>query len=139
MRVKRTFTFNGKRYYADGATALEAEQARERMKMELRMGLRSDGSMTVRQLSEIYMGQLENSRKNLREKTLKQKRSLIERKILPAIGDMAVKDVTQIHIMVILNELAKNHTTTDYLILSPSSAFMFSFLGLSVPVLIIRF
>lgn len=111
MRIKKSFTWNGKRYYAEGSTEMEAERARERMKMELKMGLRSDGSMTVRQLSEIYMGQLENSRKNLREKTLKQKRSLIERKILPAIGDMAVKDVTQIHIMVILNDLAKNHTT----------------------------
>ena len=109
-RVRRSFTWNGKRYYAEGENALEAERARERMKMELRMGLRSDGGMTVSQLADLYMDMIEKSRRGLSEKTLKQKRSLIERIIKPAIGSMLVRDVTQIHILVLLNELSGKYT-----------------------------
>lgn len=109
-RIKRTFTWNGTRYYAEGETVLEAERNRERMKMELEYGLRSDGNMTVAQLAAIYMKTIENSRKNLTEKTLKQKRSLIDRVILPVFGGMAARDVTQIHVIVFMNELAKKYT-----------------------------
>ena len=109
-RVRRTFSWNGKRYYAEGSTALEAERARERMKMELEYGLRSDGDMKVSQLAELYMRTLETSRRNLTEKTIKQKKSIIERIILPEFGSMAARDVTQIHVMVFLNEQAKKYT-----------------------------
>ena len=109
-RVRRTFEWNGKRYYAEGATALEAERNRERMKMEFEYGLRAEGSMTVSTLADLYMNMIEKSRKNLSEKTLKQKRSLIERIIKPALGSMKVRDVTQIHIMALLDELAEKYT-----------------------------
>lgn len=110
MRIRKSFTWNGKRYYAEGSTELEADRARERMKMELKMGLRADGGMTVSQLADLYMGMIEKSRRGLSEKTLKQKRSLIERIIKPALGSMPAKAVTQIHIMILLNELSDKYT-----------------------------
>ena len=109
-RIRRSFEWNGKRYFAEGSTVLEAERARERMKMELEYGLRSDGDMKVSQLAELYMRTLETSRRNLTEKTIKQKKSIIERIILPELGSMAVRDVTQIHIMLFLNEQAEKYT-----------------------------
>lgn len=110
MRIRKSFTWNGKRYYAEGSTELEADRARERMKMELKMGLRADGGMTVSQLADLYMGMIEKSRRGLSEKTLKQKRSLIERIIKPALGSMPAKAVTQIHIIILLNELSDKYT-----------------------------
>lgn len=109
-RIRRTFEWQGKRYFVDGKTAEEAERNRDRAKMELQYGLRSSGGMTVKQLAEIYMKTLETSRRNLTEKTIKQKKSLIERLILPVFGGMYVRDVTQIHIIVFLNDMAEKYT-----------------------------
>ena len=89
---------------------LEAERARERMKLELQYGLRSDGGMTVAQLADLYKKQLRISRKNLTPKTIKEKDSLIDRYIIPAFGSMQAKDVTQIHVMLFVNELAEKYT-----------------------------
>ena len=110
-RVRRTFEWQGKRYYAEGSTPEEAERNRERMKLELQYGLRSTGGMTVAQLAELYMKTLENSRRNLTEKTIKQKQSLVDRIILPAFGSMPVRDVTQIHVLLFLNEQAEKYTS----------------------------
>lgn len=109
-RIRRTFEWQGKRYYAEGATEIEAERNRERMKMELEYGLRSDGSMTVDQLADLYIKSIENSRKNLSAKTISEKKSIIDRIIRPAFGSMYARDVTQIHIMILVDELASKYT-----------------------------
>ena len=109
-RVRRTFEWNGKRYYAEGSTPIEAERARERMKMELEYGLRTTGSMTVNQLADLYVETLQNSNRDLRDVTVSQKISIINRVIRPEFGPMAASSVTQIHVLLLLNDIAQKYS-----------------------------
>lgn len=110
-RIRKTFTFNGVRYYAEGKTGTEAIANRERMKLELEYGLYASRSMTVNQLADLYIKTtLKNRAATQTEKTYKQKLFIIKNHILPAIGSMRVTDVTQVHILQLLAEIAPNYT-----------------------------
>lgn len=107
-RIKRSFTYQGKRYYADGATVQEAERNRERMKYELEHSIASPEKMRVDELAEMYWRRIQ--RKDLQPKTIQHKRHLLDAYILPVIGGMRVSDVKEMHVSMILDDAADKYT-----------------------------
>ncbi len=107
-RIRRSFTYRGKRYFGEGDTVEKAIASRERIRYELEHSFHVVGDMRVEELANLYYLRLKN--KDITLKTLKMKRSIIDRFILPAIGTMRVSDVREIHIMMILDDLASRYT-----------------------------
>ena len=108
MRVRRSFTYNGTRYYAEGRTPEEAERNRERMRLELEYGLRAPETVTVAVAAEMWLEAVKN--RNTTEKTYADRERVVRKTILPQIGTMKVADVRQYHVMQILTAVADKHT-----------------------------
>ena len=107
-RIRRSFTYRGRRYYGEGETVEEAIADRERIRYELEHSAHAVGDMRVSELADLYYLRLKN--KDITEKTLKMKKSLMDRIIVPAIGTMRVSDVRELHIMMILDGIAARYT-----------------------------
>lgn len=107
-RIRRSFTYRGKRYFGEGDTVEKAIADLERIHYELEHSFHVVGNMRVEELADLYYRRLKN--KDITPKTLKMRRSIIDRFILPAIGHMRVPDVREIHIMMIMDDLASKYT-----------------------------
>lgn len=107
-RIKRTFTMNGERHYVDGATIAEAEAARDQLKYEIKNGLAVTEKMTVKQLSDLWLKKVKN--RNIKESTYKDKVTIVNNVIVPKIGYMRVSDVRQLHLDMILEQQADEHS-----------------------------
>lgn len=103
-KVTKTFTFNGKRYYAYGSTLDEALEKKIAMKKALESSaIAKGGSMTVREWSKIAYSTF---KPNVSEEYMDQMKMRLEKHILPVIGSMSVNAVQYIHCQLILNNQA---------------------------------
>lgn len=107
-RIRRSFTYRGKRNFGEGDTVEKAIADRERIRYELEHAFHVVGDIRVDELARLYYLRLKN--KDMTEKTLAMKKSLLDRVIVPAIGSMRVSDVREIHIMMILDDIASRYT-----------------------------
>ena len=108
VRPRRSFTFNGQRYWAEGKTVEEAEANKKLMKYQLKNGLYVDGDLTVAQLSELWLDQIQ--KRKITEKTYKGKRSIVKNAINPIIGGVKVSQIKQIHIVQVLDDAAEKYS-----------------------------
>lgn len=102
--IRKTRTIDGKRYEVYGKTEKEAQQKLDALIVELaNNGQKLDGSTTVRrwasQWLEIYINPRDATAKSLR-----MYREKLDTYILPAIGNMKIKDVRDVHLQRILNK-----------------------------------
>lgn len=104
FNYRRSFTFNGKRYYVRGDTELECIQKMARKLAELERGdTVKDSSAKVRDFA-LYC--FETYRKpKVKEVTYRKYIGRLNRCILDSIGDMRLKDVKRIHCQQCLNAL----------------------------------
>lgn len=100
-KCRKSFSFEGKRYYVYGDTQKEVYEKMARRKMELEEGItHTTSSMTVRewslQAADTYrINQTEETRKNM----LKRMKVIND-----IIGNMKLKDVKPVHCQQVLNE-----------------------------------
>ena len=108
-RIRKTFTHNGKRYFAEGRTLEEAIANRERMKWELEHGVHVGRYITVNELAELWYDRLD-AKTSITQKTIDGRKSITNNYILPLIGGMRVANVKELHITMVLENAAKGHT-----------------------------
>lgn len=108
------FTYEGKRYYPKGKTKAEAERKKEEMLEALKRNQTDvDGNMTVRQWAEVWLENYKapkvrapgtaKKRGTMTQKSFNMYRQKIDQYIVPAIGNMKLTKVQDIHLVKILN------------------------------------
>lgn len=98
--VRKSFTFDGKRYYVKAKTEAECLQKIGRKKLELEQGIRTySTAMPVRQWAERWLATYKGS---VSEETRKQYVYCLNIHIYPAIGTLPLKSVRPIHLQQIL-------------------------------------
>lgn len=101
--VRKTVTWNGRRYEVRGETEREATEKLAVLKEQLKRGEKSVGeNMTVSAWFEEWM-EVYKKPAGLTGKSLAMYREKFDRYIRPRIGGMKVKDVNEIHLQRILN------------------------------------
>lgn len=104
-RIRRTFTHEGRRKYAEGKTEQEAELNREIMKRELQDGRKQiSRDMTVKAWSDEWLATYKEGLVNNRH--LADIRSVIRNYVEPDLGYMRISKVKPIHLQKILNSVS---------------------------------
>lgn len=112
--VTSAFTYDGKRYYPKGKTKEEAERKKTEMLEALKRNEAfASGNMTVREWAEIWIENYkapkvrepgkEKKKGTMTQKSFAMYRQKLDIYILPAIGDMKLNKVKDIHLVKILN------------------------------------
>lgn len=97
------FRYEGKRYHVTGSTEEEAILKAAQLKKELEEGTaRLNNKTTVKRWSEEWLATYKEG--NMTEKSLLTYKEKLNIYILPAIGNMQLKDVRETHLQKILNE-----------------------------------
>lgn len=87
---------NGKRKYFRGATRKEAEAKRDAAKRDMAAGLDLTCNATVKSLAELWL--TDYKRGVVRESTYLSLESIVNKWIIPELGNLPVKDVKPAHI-----------------------------------------
>lgn len=99
--VTRSFTYNGKRYFARGKTVEEAIEKRLKLKLEVESENQIiNENTTVEAWSKEW---LETYKNGSSDRTYKMYEQKINLHILPYIGSMQLKDIRQVHLQKLLN------------------------------------
>lgn len=113
--VRKSFTYEGERYWVRGKTEEEAIKKKIELMKQLEKGeLAKDGNMTVREWSELWLSSYVKP-KVRKPGSAKKKNTMTQKSydmyvqkldgyILPAIKNMRLKDVKDIHLQNILNK-----------------------------------
>ena len=113
--VKKSFTFEGKRYYVYGRTAEEAEAKREKRKKELEKdGQRIRPGMEVRKWCRLWFDTYK--RGQVCEKQEQAYLRFLQQWIYPAIGGRRICDVTPIELQGMLNDMARQGYSREYVV-----------------------
>jgi integrase len=111
--VRKSTTYNGKRYYVRGKTEREARRKLAALEAELQAnGGKLDGSTTVRRWSEEWLDVYVNSR-DITKKSAAMYRQKLDNYILPEIGAMRIGDVKDIHLKRLLNKANSSYSTAQ--------------------------
>lgn len=95
---------NGKRKYYRGRTLQEAEEKRHKDALELRLGVRVDDDTLFRDITHIWLGTKVDS--GLHVKSLDTLTGMVNRYILPVLGDMKVREIQPYHIRTVLHKIS---------------------------------
>lgn len=102
-KFHKYFTFEGKRYHARGSTEPELYMNYARMLGDLEQGVRRlDKNTTVNQWSEEWLEVYKKGK--ITQKSYDTYPQKLDGYILPAIGRMKLKDVTEVHLQRLMNE-----------------------------------
>lgn len=111
--VKRSFTYEGRRYFVYGRSERDVHQKIVDMKVELQKnGIRLDGSTTVRKWSEQWLAVYIDP-SDITAKSAAMYRQKLDRYILPEIGRMKLKDVRDTHLQKLLNKANSSKSTAQ--------------------------
>lgn len=100
-KYKKSFTFEGKRYYIYANTLEEAGIKKANKLADLKLQRNKESDISVREWTEKCV---EIYRPNQSEETKKKERRRINTCILSYIGDMRLKDITPLHCQEVLNK-----------------------------------
>lgn len=111
--VKRSFTFEGKRYFVYGKSERDAQKKMIDLKIELQKnGIRLDGSTTVRKWAQQWL-EVYIDPSDITAKSAAMYRQKLDGYILPAIGHMKLKDVRDTHLQKLLNKANSSKSTAQ--------------------------
>ena len=96
---------DGTRKYFSGATRKEAERKRDEAKIKLGFGIDIGNDMTFRELAEIWEEDY-SSRPNLHPKTVECAKNIMKQHVLPAFGEMKLRDIKPIHVDMMLRKMS---------------------------------
>ncbi len=102
--IRKTFTFEGVRYEVTGKTEEEVLEKKLRRLEELEAG-RMDFNKTVKEWAEVWYKEYIAPRK-ITAKSKAMYRGTLDREIIPALGRLKLRQVTELHLQKILNRHA---------------------------------
>lgn len=102
--IRKTFTFDGIRYEVSGSTEEEAIEKKLNRIRELEAG-RMDSGKTVREWAEVWYKEYVQPRK-ITDKSKAMYRGVLDREILPAVGRLKLRQVTELQLQKLLNRHA---------------------------------
>lgn len=130
--VRKTFQFQGKRYYVAGIDEADAERKKQEKINKLESGT-IDNKMTVRKWSEIWLETYVNPR-GLTPKSYRMYTSAMDNVILPAIGGKQLKYISDIDLQRILNTRAgKSKSDTNKIRIVIKSMFRQALISRLIP------
>lgn len=113
--VKRSFTFEGKRYYVYGRTAEEAEAKKEKRRRELeREGSLIRPGMETRKWCRLWFDTYKKGQ--VCDKQEQAYLRFLRQWIYPAIGDRPICQVTPIELQGMLNDMAGQGYSREYVV-----------------------
>lgn len=101
---RKTFTFDGVRYEVTGKTEEEALEKKIRKLQTLEAG-RIDSNKTVKEWAEVWYREYIEPRK-ITAKSKNMYRGVLDREIIPAVGKLKLRQVTELHLQKLLNRHA---------------------------------
>lgn len=102
--VRKTFQFQGKRYYIAGIDEADAEHKKQEKIKKLESGT-IDNKMTVKKWSEVWLDTYVKPR-GLTPKSYRMYTAAMDNVILPSIGSKQLKYITDIDLQRIINTRA---------------------------------
>ena len=111
--VRKTRMIDGKQYQVYGRTEKEAQQKLDALIVELtNNGRKLDGTTKVRKWAAEWLEVYVNPR-DATPKSLEMYQQKLDNYILPAVGDMRIKDVRDIHLQKMLNAANTSKSTAE--------------------------
>ena len=107
--IRKYFTFDGQPYEVYGHTEEEALEKKLRRLQELEAG-RIDSNKTVREWAEVWYQEYIQPRK-ITAKSKAMYRGVLDREIIPAVGKLKLRQVTELRLQQILNRHAGESTS----------------------------
>lgn len=111
--VTKTFTLNGQRHYATGATLKEAEDNADRMKHDLKSGILVVSETTVNDWIQNWIATYKEGR--VGDHWLTAIKGMCKNYIAPAIGLVKINDVRPVQLEQILNNNKKSYSFNNQL------------------------
>lgn len=102
--IRKTFSFDGLRYEVTGKTEEEAIEKKLRRLQELEAGRMNSGK-TVREWADVWYREYVQPRR-ITAKSKAMYRGVLDREILPAVGRLKLRQVTELRLQQILNRHA---------------------------------
>jgi len=99
--IRKTFVYDGIRYEVSGSTEEEAIEKKLNRIRELEAG-RMDSSKTVKDWADIWYKEYVQPRK-ITDKSKAMYRGVLDREILPAVGRLKLRQVTELQLQKLLN------------------------------------
>lgn len=96
---------DGRRKYFSGATRKEAERKRDEAKIQLGCGIDIGNQMTFKEFSDLWMSNYE-SRCDIHPKTVECAKNIMNKHVIPALGNMKLQDIKPMHIDLMLRKMA---------------------------------
>ena len=119
----KSFRFEGKRYYCNGATSEEAAQKVGSLKKELELGVKKiDNHTTVEQWAKVWLKMYIES-KDATAKSIAMYQQKLDNYILPEIGTMKLGDVKDVHLQGIINHANSSFSTAQKVRITIKSMF----------------
>lgn len=104
---------DGTRKYFRGKTKKEAERKRDEAKMQIGMGVNLSDETTVAELVEIWFKLYKEDNDDLHKRSKETTRGVLDRYIIPVLGQMRVRDVKPIHIQQLMTKISKYSKSTQ--------------------------
>ncbi len=102
---------NGKRRYYRGATKKEAEHKRDEDKRKIEEGYVLDNTMKFKELAALWLGVKADAR--LHTRSMETIRGVMNRYILPSIGEVRVVDLRPMHIRKMMHDINSYSKSTQ--------------------------
>lgn len=104
---------DGSRKYFRGKTKKEAEKKRDVAKMQIGMGVDLSDETTVAELIEIWFKLYKEDNKDLHVRSKDTTRAILNRYIIPVLGQMRVRDVKPINIQQLMTSISSYSKSTQ--------------------------
>lgn len=127
MAKKKTYTItltlpDGSRKYFRGSTKKEAEQKRDAAKFQLHQGIDLSCETTVAELTETWFKLYKLDNKDLHIRSIQTTRGILDRQLLPILGQLKVIDVKPIHIQQLMTSISEYSESTQKKVLQAARA-----------------
>lgn len=113
---------NGTRKYFRGKTMKEAERKRDEAKLKLGMGIDISCKMTFAELAETWFKLYKQEDKDLHVRSKETIRNVLDRYIIPSLGNMRVIDIKPIHIQQLMTSVNDYSNSTQKKVLQYTKA-----------------
>lgn len=108
--VKKSFMYEGKRYYVRGKSERDAQKKLVALQVELKTsGKKLNGKMTVKAWSEKWL-EVYVDHKKATAKSIEMYHQKLKTTILPEIGSMRMEDVRDTHLQELLNKANSSYS-----------------------------
>lgn len=104
---------DGTRKYFRGKTKKEAEKKRDEAKLKIGAGVNLSDETTVAELADLWFRLYKESDKDLHKRSKETTRNILDRYLIPQLGQMLASDVKPIHIQQLMSSVSGYSESTQ--------------------------